>query len=181
MIGANNPDTVTQWVTLIYQSVVYANWVDYMLKEDLKKFELTGSQRGEIYLDSDLNSQETEEIEILDEPALEKSPFKDEPSSGNHLGSTDTSSERISLKSSKDGEMRACRMTQRAVTDFTMSVEEGGGQASPVLKKDDLGQSIMTIARDLDFKFDEKVNFQSFEILKQLGAGAFGKVYKVRS
>ena len=28
--------------------------------------------------------------------------------------------------------------------------------------------------------FDEKVNFQSFKILKVLGSGAFGKVYKVK-
>ena len=60
--------------------------------------------------------------------------------------------------------------------DFRMAFEEKKTQQD---SKSAVRRSESMIT-EKEMKLDDKINFQSFDILKQLGSGAFGKVYKAR-
>ena len=166
----------TQWVTYLYQAVVYAKWVEQKLKEDI--IQLGRESIVEIRLKSDIVNKPNEVVDVIDEERKVESAGKPPVSKI----STDTSDKGMSPKTSStlptrnpnsNGRLQLDR--NRAATEFKIEVEE------IIKEKADYGRSQSTMLTDNDLKLDEKVNFQSFEILKLLGSGAFGKVYKVIS
>lgn len=165
----------------LYQAVVYANWVDQKLKEDVNK--IVESHENEISLESDIAHKPNEEITLVDEVTHTKSTV----SKSTTKISTDASSDKgVSPKVSPNmsprtqstlpGAKSGSPERSRTAADFRMALEENKSDQNSKLKRSDTN----TMISDKDLKLDEKVNFQSFEILKQLGSGAFGKVYKVK-
>ena len=182
VIAANNSATASRWVKLLHQAVIYSNWIDQKLKEDLKKFEGTDITSEGVFLESDIATAPNKEIEILDNVPSKGTGSLEEKNSNKYQSSTDANSDRTvspKLSNKKSEQSGAQTIKYRAATDFVPITEESKEKVKAAPKKEDIERSMTNVVNELDFKFDDNVNFQSFEILKQLGAGAFGKVYKV--
>lgn len=145
----------------MYQAVVYANWVDQKLKEDVCKIEK--SSHDVISLESDIAHSPNEEITIVDDDPKNRAISPKNLSAG-------TSNKSASPKTSPGASPKKVERG-RAVTDINKLEERKKGQ--------DLKNNQNSNVSDEELKLDDTVNFQSFEILKMLGSGAFGKVYKV--
>ena len=138
-MACKNEETANKWVTYMIQGVVYANYLEDKLKEEMNKNENESVVTEYI-------QQNTEEIELED-----NSPVKVE-----------------------NGEKKANGYYEDAKMPDDRRREEG---KTAERRRGDIDPQDQ---EDLNKLVDEKVNFNSFEILKVLGSGAFGKVYKVR-
>ena len=182
ILAALDDNVVSTWVTYLHQAIVYANWVEQKLKEDLNQFDR--SSIFEVNLKSDIANQPNEEVILKDQDRNFQTPAK-KPKTKN---STDVSSEKevspkiLSAAMPKTAaflrspnELASSRW--RAGTDFKMEIEETKNEH---MLKSDVSRTQTTMFTDSELKFDDKITFQSFEIIKMIGSGAFGKVYKVK-
>jgi len=166
-------------VTYLYQAVVYANWIDQKIKEDVNKIER--SDFTEIKLASDISHKPNDVVVIEDyeetkEQRDQKSSTQKKPITqvSTDTGSDKGTSPELSPTSSKSSKPNPVDRN-RAVTDFRMNIEENKKEQN--LKADFARNNSMIPSSEM--KLDDTINFNSFEILKMLGSGAFGKVYKV--
>ena len=166
-------------MTYLYQAVVYANWIDQQIKEDVNKIER--SDFTEIKLASDISHKPNDVVVIEDyeetkEQRDQKSSTQKKPITqvSTDTGSDKGTSPELSPTSSKSSKPNPVDRN-RAVTDFRMNIEENKKEQN--LKADFARNNSMIPSSEM--KLDDTINFNSFEILKMLGSGAFGKVYKV--
>ena len=159
----------------IYQGTLYTLYVEDKLKEALSRLGDNAENDQDALSNDSQKAQET--IEIIDKkisPANAKvdNIFNLSTSSGEK--SPDNGSPNSRRKSSyKKGD-------EEIVINIKTNDENGNNfhnLAAGVKLKDQDRRNLEEINKFID----EKVNFKSFDIIKVLGSGAFGKVYKVNS
>ena len=151
--------------------------MDQKLKADVNKLER--SSQIEISLESDIAHNPNEEITIIDEdPKVQSATLKINPQNVPISPLNQSSSSKVSPSTSPTKPLTNNTKGDRAraITDFKTAKEENKKEQDA---KTDNKINENTMVSDEELKLDDVVNFQSFEIIKLLGSGAFGKVYKV--
>jgi serum/glucocorticoid-regulated kinase 2 len=161
IFATRSEEAINQWVKYIYQGAIYALFVEDKLKETVTKM----AENFDNSMEQDMIQKNQECIEIIDTEVL--TPINAQSSSsGTGAKSQEGSPSRVKLQ--KDGE------TGEIVLDVKAE-DKALGPKGVRLKPQDIQD-----LEELNRFVDEKINFKSFDVLKILGQGAFGKVYKVR-
>ena len=176
IFATKSEEPINEWVKYISQGTVYTNYIEDKLKETVSKLgqdiESIENEQNSLLHDT---QKAQEIIEIIDKLDNNMNPINNNfnaPLVNRNEKTSDYVSPDPQRKSpSKKGDNEAIR-------NFKSSDDYGNNSQNfeEVIKLKEQDR------KDLDEinKFiDEKVNFKSFDIIKVLGSGAFGKVYKV--
>lgn len=145
----------------IIQGAVYTNFLEQNIEKEVTK-SMAGGTGSEI---ASYFGRVTDEIELDDIPSKKDGLNM---RSQAPVGKSDTTTKTRQTSSFQDD--RTPPVKKQEEQKKVEKIEKVQAQEiKPTLEDED---ALLEV-------FDEKVNFQSFQILKVLGSGAFGKVYKV--
>jgi Serine/threonine protein kinase len=179
IMACNNEDVANKWVAYLNQGVAYATYIEEKMKKELQSVD------GASSLVSSFIETPTEELELEDpvrgnlfysvqEPAKVE---KEKPPNKNFFKTTDN----LDTRPSSGNTSTASTFSNGSKGKGSPKSEER--KESPKTSGSDTSEEMrekMKDEADLSKLMDEKVNFSSFQVLKVLGSGAFGKVYKVK-
>ena len=152
ILACHNEEIANQWVTFLIQGAVYTNFLEENLEKVVKRSMITGDG-GEI---ASYFGRIKEEIELDDLPP--------------NQNGINTKSQAQALK---DKPTFLERLTSSFQMNSKSSTKRPEEKKEIVTSKNKNNEEVSNVS-------DEKINFQSFQILNVLGSGAFGKVYKVK-
>lgn len=168
IFGCESQENAENWVRYIYQGIVFCNYMEEMM--ELKMNNQIGDDEEEKQITDLINSKTKDIVELKDKSATSPTKKKccDETPKNTKGNATKTSprNENTSPKNDSKIPVPATKVQSPPKPIESPTRPNTNANNTPTPNKNG--------------KEEIKLNLKDFDVLKVLGSGAFGKVYKVR-